>query len=247
MPPASRGRWITLSAEMSRFPRASPAGFRCWATQEPWGYLALESRRQPHAWTQNTLQQALHDPLTGLPNRRRLREQLERMIEGAQRNQTSVMAVYMDLDRFKQINDTLGHSFGDRFLQYVVRRRLLPIIGQNDLLARVGGDEFVLIMSEHDHPDIVHGAAKMAEALLKSLTAPILLEGQELAISVSIGISRYPTDAQDADSLVKNADVAMYRAKAEGRGDFRFFTSHMNRTTLERFELEADLRYALTR
>ena len=238
---------------------------------ELWGYLGLESKREPRQWEpeeqkylaiaaeaitgaqtrrnseQNTLQQALHDPLTGLSNRRRLREQLELTIEKAQKNHTSVVAVYMDLDRFKQINDTLGHGFGDRFLQYVVRRRLLPTIGQKDLLARVGGDEFVLIMSEDNHPDIVNGAAKMAEALLKALTEPILMEGQELVISVSIGISRFPTDAQDADSLVKNADVAMYRAKEEGRGDFRFFTPQMNRSTKERFELEADLRHDLTR
>lgn len=236
-----------------------------------WGYLALESRRQPREWSveeqgylkiateaitgaqtrrnseQNTLQQALHDPLTGLSNRRRLREQLELAIERAQKNHTSVVAVYMDLDRFKQINDTLGHAFGDRFLQFVVRRRLLTTIGQKDLLARVGGDEFVLIMCEENHADIVNGAAKMAESLLKALTEPILLEGQELVISTSIGISRYPTDAQDADTLVKNADVAMYRAKEEGRGDFRFFTPQMNRSTRERFELEADLRHDLTR
>lgn len=236
-----------------------------------WGYLALESRREPREWSHeeqnylkiaveaitgaqsrrnselNTLQQALHDPLTGLSNRRRLREQLELAIERAQRNHTSVVAVYMDLDRFKQINDTLGHAFGDRFLQYVVRRRLQTTIGQNDLLARVGGDEFVLIMCEEHHPDIVNASAKMAEALLKALTEPILMEGQELVISTSIGISRFPTDAQDADTLVKNADVAMYRAKEEGRGDFRFFTPQMNRTTKERFEIEADLRHDLTR
>ena len=238
---------------------------------ELWGYLGLESKREPRQWEneeqkyvaiaaeaitgaqsrrnseQNTLQQALHDPLTGLSNRRHLREQLETTIERAQKHHSSVIAVYMDLDRFKQINDTLGHAFGDRFLQYVVRRRLLPTIGQRDLLARVGGDEFVLIMSEEHHPDIVNGAAKMAESLLKALTEPILMEGQELVISASIGISRFPTDAQDADSLVKNADVAMYKAKEEGRGDFRFFTPQMNRTTKERFELEADLRHDLTR
>ncbi|MCX6368020.1 MAG: EAL domain-containing protein [Armatimonadetes bacterium] len=236
-----------------------------------WGYLGLESKREPRQWEneeqkyliiaaeaitgaqsrrnseQKTLQQALHDPLTGLSNRRRLCEQLELTIERAQKQHSSVIAVYMDLDRFKQINDTLGHAFGDRFLQYVVRRRLLPTIGQRDLLARVGGDEFVLIMSEEHHPDIVNGAAKMAEALLKALTEPILMEGQELVISVSIGISRFPTDAQDADSLLKNADVAMYKAKEDGRGDFRFFTPQMNRTTKERFELEADLRHDLTR
>lgn len=238
---------------------------------ELWGYLALESRRAPRQWSaeeqgylaiaaeaitgaqarrnseQNTLQQALHDPLTGLSNRRRLREQLELFIERAQKNHTSVVAVYMDLDRFKQINDTLGHAFGDRFLQYVVRRRLLPTIGQKDLLARVGGDEFILIMSEENHSDIINNAAKMAESLLKALTEPILMEGQELVISASIGISRFPTDALDADALIKNADVAMYRAKEEGRGDFRFFTPQMNRTTKERFELEADLRHDLTR
>ena len=238
---------------------------------ELWGYLGLESKREPRTWESeeqkylaiaveaimgaqarrnselNTLQQALHDPLTGLSNRRCLREQLELTIERAQKNHTSVVAVYMDLDRFKQINDTLGHAFGDRFLQYVVRRRLLPTIGKKDLLARVGGDEFVLIMSEEHHPDIINKAAKMAETLLKALTEPILMEGQELVISVSIGISRFPTDAQDADALVKNADVAMYRAKEEGRGDFRFFTPQMNRSTKERFELEADLRHDLTR
>ncbi len=238
---------------------------------ELWGYLGLESKRELRQWEseeqkylaiageaitqaqtrrsseQNTLQQALHDPLTGLSNRRRLREQLELTIEKAQKNHSSVVVVYMDLDRFKQINDSLGHAFGDRFLQYVVRRRLLPTIGQKDLLARVGGDEFVLIMSEEHHPDIVNKAAQMAESLLKALTEPIMMEDQELVISASIGISRFPTDAQDADSLVKNADVAMYRAKEEGRGDFRFFTPQMNRSTKERFELEADLRHDLTR
>lgn len=236
-----------------------------------WGYIGFESRNAPRLWNDeeishlsiaaealtraqmrrnnelHTLQQALHDPLTGLSNRRRLREQLEKSIEHAQAKQSSIVVVYLDLDRFKQINDTLGHSFGDRFLQFVVRHRLIPCIGKKDLLARVGGDEFVLIMNEIDHPDIVNGAAKMAESLLKSLTEPILLEGQELVISTSIGISRFPMDGQDADTLLKHADVAMYRAKEEGRGDFRFFTPQMNRLTQERFELEAELRHDLTR
>lgn len=236
-----------------------------------WGYVGFESRNRARTWAseelshleiaaeaitrsqtrrnneQNTLQQALHDPLTGLSNRRRLRDQLEKWVERAHKNHTSIVVVYLDLDRFKQINDTLGHAFGDRFLQFVVRRRLIPCIGPKDLLARVGGDEFVLVMNEPDHPDIVNGAAKMAESLLKSLTEPILLEGQELVISTSIGISRFPTDGHDADTLLKNADVAMYRAKEEGRGDFRFFTPQMNHTTKERFELEAELRHDLTR
>lgn len=236
-----------------------------------WGYIGFESKHRPRTWTseeiahlaiaaeaitrsqsrrnneQNTLQQALHDPLTGLSNRRRLREQLERWVDRAHKNHSSIVVIYLDLDRFKQINDTLGHAFGDRFLQFVVRRRLLTCIGPKDLLARVGGDEFVLVMNQPDHPDIVNGAAKMAEAILKSLTEPILLEGQELVISTSIGISRFPTDGQDADTLLKHADVAMYRAKEEGRGDFRFFTPQMNHSTKERFELEAELRHDLTR
>jgi diguanylate cyclase (GGDEF)-like protein len=234
-----------------------------------WGFLGLENRQSPRLWEpqdldmlktaasalvqaqarreneQATMQQALHDPLTGLSNRRRLREKLDEAILVAQANQTSVIVVYMDLDRFKQINDTLGHAFGDRFLQYIVKHRLIPCIGKKDLLARVGGDEFVLVMSETDHPDIVNGSARTAESLLKSLTEPVHLEGQELVISTSIGISRFPTDGADADTLLKHADVAMYKAKEEGRGDYRFFTSQMNRITKERFELEADLRHDL--
>ncbi len=192
-----------------------------------------------------TLQQAHHDALTGLPNRRKLHEELEKALETARNRRAAVAVLYLDLDRFKQINDSLGHAFGDRFLQYVVRHRLQPCLGRRDLLARVGGDEFVLLISDLDHPDIVTGAEQKADAILRSLSLPISLEGQELAVSTSIGISRYPTDGADADSLLKHADVAMYNAKQEGRSKYRFFTASMNAATRERFQMETDLRHDL--
>jgi diguanylate cyclase (GGDEF)-like protein len=204
-------------------------------------FFHAEARREIERATRR---QALHDPLTDLPNRRHLKEELERRVAEATRLGAGLAVVFLDLDRFKQINDTLGHDFGDRFLQYVVRHRLHPCLGNTDFLARVGGDEFVLILSgsrEGIHADALQRAA----AILRSLMLPITLEGQELYISTSIGISLYPDNGDDVETLMKQADVAMYAVKENGKNNFRYFEPAMLEGATDKLKLEADLRHAL--
>lgn len=204
-------------------------------------FLHAEARREIERATRR---QALHDPLTDLPNRLHLREELERRLGDAEKSGTGVAVVFLDLDRFKQINDTLGHDFGDRFLQYIVRHRLHPCLGTSDFLARVGGDEFVLVLSS-ERQSLIHDATQRASAILRSLMLPVALEGQELYISTSIGISGFPTDGSNVESLMKHADVAMYAVKETGKNNFRFFESAMMEGTTDKLRLEADLRHAL--
>ncbi len=205
------------------------------------GFFHAEARRDIE---RTTRRQALHDPLTELPNRRHLKEELERRLGDAEKQGTGLAVVFLDLDRFKQINDTLGHDFGDRFLQYVVRHRLQPCLGNSDFLARVGGDEFVLVLSA-THVVLHADASQRASAILRSLMLPITLEGQELYISTSIGISLYPESGTDVDSLMKQADVAMYAVKESGRNNFRYFETKMLAGAADKLKLEADLRHVL--
>lgn len=205
------------------------------------GFFHADTRREIERATRK---QALHDPLTDLPNRRHLKEELERRLAESERVGTALAVVFLDLDRFKQINDTLGHDFGDRFLQYIVRHRLHPCLGSLDFLARVGGDEFVLIISS-TRDGIRTDASQRAGAILRSLTLPITLEGQELYISTSIGISVYPEHANDVESLMKQADVAMYAVKEGGKNNFRYFETSMLEGATDKLKLEADLRHAL--
>ena len=204
-------------------------------------FLHAEARREIERATRR---QALHDPLTDLPNRLHLREELERRLGDAEKAGTGVAVVFLDLDRFKQINDTLGHDFGDRYLQYVVRHRLHPCLAASDFLARVGGDEFVLILSA-ERQSLVHDATQRAGAILRSLMLPIALEGQELYISTSIGISGFPTDGADVETLMKHADISMYAVKEAGKNNYRFFESAMLEGATGKLRLEADLRHAL--
>jgi diguanylate cyclase (GGDEF)-like protein len=205
------------------------------------GFFHAETRRDVE---QATRRQALHDPLTELPNRRHLKEELERRLSDAERIGSGLAVVFLDLDRFKQINDTLGHDFGDRFLQYVVKHRLHPCLGSSDFLARVGGDEFVLLITGGLEA-IRNDASQRAGAILRSLMLPITLEGHELYISTSIGISLYPGDGNDVESLMKQADVAMYAVKEAGKNNFRCFETSMLEGATDKLKLEADLRHAL--
>ena len=185
---------------------------------------------------------AQHDPLTNLPNRTLLDDRLAQAITQADRNGTSVALLYLDLDNFKYINDSLGHAMGDQLLKSVAQR-LSNCIRAADTVSRHGGDEFLILVIEDEH---VHNAAHIAEKILESLTAPHLILKHEFHTTASIGISVYPTDGRDAETLIKNADTAMYHAKASGRNNYQFFNPDMNRRAVERHSVEAELRQALT-
>ncbi|QQS54085.1 MAG: EAL domain-containing protein [Candidatus Competibacteraceae bacterium] len=186
---------------------------------------------------------ATHDPLTGLPNRSLLIERLNQAIHRAHRRQGYVGILFLDLDRFKTINDSLGHGIGDQLLQ-AVTERLRACIRQEDILARQGGDEFILVLPEIDEPAI---AGRVAEHLLHALREPFALQEHRLHVNTSIGISIYPLDAADPPTLIRFADNAMYQAKEAGRAGYVFFTSELNVQVSELFTLGNELRHALER
>jgi diguanylate cyclase (GGDEF)-like protein len=184
---------------------------------------------------------AYHDTLTGLPNRLLLRDRLALAVAQAHRHPHGLAVLFLDLDRFKIINDSLGHSVGDRVI-YEVAARLRTCLREGDTVARLGGDEFTLLL-----PDVSQAvdAAKVAHKVLDLLRLPLLIDGRELFVTASMGISLYPDDGRDAETLVKNADTAMYRAKEQGRDNYQLYTPAMNASALERLALESDLRRAL--
>ena len=184
---------------------------------------------------------AYHDALTGLPNRLLFNDRLSVAVAQAHRSASRLAILFLDLDRFKVINDSLGHSLGDRLLQEVAER-LQAGVRQGDTVARLGGDEFILLL-----PGIgrAEDAAKVAEKILETLKFPVRLEDRELFVTASIGISLYPEDGFDVESLIKNADTAMYRAKEQGRDNYQLYTHAMNETAVERLGLESSLRKAL--
>ncbi len=186
---------------------------------------------------------AQHDLVTNLPNRLLLNDRISQSISLARRQNRRIAVIFLDLDRFKYINDSLGHAIGDQLLQSVSKRLLASVRG-SDTVSRQGGDEFVILLSE-----IAHGedAATSARKILLSLSAPHVIEGQELHIDGSIGISIYPEDGPDAETLIKNADTAMYHAKEKGRNNFQFFKAEMNLKAVERQSIEGSLHQALDR
>lgn len=186
---------------------------------------------------------ATHDVLTDLPNRQLFQERLDYALTEARRNRHRVALLFLDLDRFKLTNDTLGHAAGDRLLQSVAER-LAGCIRSTDTAARLGGDEFTVIIPAVQRSQDV---ARIANKILDALSRPFDQEGIELFITASIGISVFPSDGLDTETLLKNADIAMYRAKANGRNNFQFYTPSMNAKALERMELEYSLRQALDR
>lgn len=186
---------------------------------------------------------AHHDPLTELPNRALLTDRLAHGLDRARRHGTRLAVLFIDLDRFKYINDSLGHPVGDKLLK-VVADRFTTALREEDTLSRIGGDEFVVILEDLGATD---DAARVAGKLLEVLETPLQVEGHELFIGASIGISLFPTDGDSIDALVRCADSAMYRAKEAGRNTFQFFTPEQARESRERFELERDLRQAVER
>ena len=188
-------------------------------------------------------QMATHDHLTGLPNRVLFNEELQRALARAERHTRPVTLFFMDLDRFKNINDTLGHQFGDRVLQEAAKC-LAGCVREGDIIARLGGDEFVLLVEELGDPAAL---TEIARKLLAAVADLGRIDGQELNISLSIGICAYPADGRDAKTLLAGADIAMYRAKEQGRNGFCFYSAELQSHTPEKLALEAGLRHGLER
>ncbi|MDH5179175.1 MAG: EAL domain-containing protein, partial [Gammaproteobacteria bacterium] len=184
---------------------------------------------------------AHHDSLTGLPNRVLLQDRLAQAIARIRWHERSIAVMFMDLDRFKMINDTLGHAIGDQLLQYVARR-LHECVREGDTVARLGGDEFAIVLNDLAALDDV---PHIAEKLIESLSEPLVINGQELFITSSIGIAMFPQDGTDSQELLKKADAAMYRAKARGKDNYQFYTVEDDHQASERLSIETRLRRAL--
>lgn len=185
---------------------------------------------------------AYYDILTGLPNRTLFHDRIGQTLISAQRDNTHFAVLFLDLDRFKYINDSLGHMVGDKMLQ-VVAKRLKSSVRETDTISRLGGDEFIILLRETNED----GAAHVAEKMLKAVAEPFEVEGVTVATQGSIGISLYPNDGKDVNTLIKNADAAMYHAKDHGKNNFQFFTEQMNARAQFHFNMEKDLRLALER
>jgi diguanylate cyclase (GGDEF)-like protein/PAS domain S-box-containing protein len=223
--------------------------------------------RRPGAWVSGTIQDvteqrqaqdrirylANFDSLTGLANRRLFKERLDRMISQAAMNDTMVAVLFLDLDRFKRINDTLGHSAGDQLLRVVADRlrdrvRGSDVVGRPEgddpdpPVSRLGGDEFTVLLSQISDPE---DAGDVAKRILEALPEPITVDGHEIWTTASIGIAIYPMDGEDVESLLKHADTAMYHAKEQQRNSYHFFSKSMNAALVRKLSLESRLRDAL--
>ncbi|MGN7612271.1 putative bifunctional diguanylate cyclase/phosphodiesterase [Magnetococcales bacterium HHB-1] len=216
----------------------------------------VEKRQSAEQQLQNLQQQQKHlehllkqktesDELTGLPNRNRFYDRLSQAMAMASRSKTNVVIMLLDLDKFKRINDSMGHHIGDQLLKKVAKR-LVSCVRESDTIARPGGDEFIILLPNLLHiPHIELVASKIQRAFDKPFNLHAEGEVKAIYISTSIGITLYPNDASTGEELVKNADNAMFQAKKAGRNTFRFFTPEMNTAAKERVKLESDLRYAL--
>jgi diguanylate cyclase (GGDEF)-like protein len=197
---------------------------------------------------------AYYDALTGLPNRERFKEQAGQAMTAARRVGTKMALIYLDLDHFKRINDTLGHTAGDTLLRGVAKA-LTNIVRGTDIvakvdaetsvsssLARLGGDEFTIMLTGLSRSE---SAARVAKRILQALARPLKIDDREYVVTGSMGIAVYPDDGEDVDLLLRNADIAMYAAKEDGRNNYRFFSEEMNSRMLDRLALESDLRMAI--
>ena len=205
--------------------------------------LVLRDVSVAHALAKKVIHSAEHDFLTGLPNRLLLNDRIGQAIALAQRHMHTVAVLFLDLDGFKHINDSLGHSTGDKLLQSVAER-LLDCVRTPDTVSRQGGDEFVILLPEVKHAEDVAIAARR---VLRAVAGAHFVDHHELHVTSSIGVSLYPDDGLDAEALIKNADTAMYQAKEDARQSFKFFRPDMNVRAVERQSIEEDLRRALER
>jgi diguanylate cyclase (GGDEF)-like protein/PAS domain S-box-containing protein len=198
----------------------------------------ISDRKQAETRAQHL---ADHDPLTGMPNRRLLEDRLTQAIARGDRSQKPTAVMFVDLDRFKVVNDTLGHAVGDLLLKECAER-LVKQLRVGDTVCRLGGDEFVVVLPEVSRSS---DAAGVAQKIIDAVSLPFVFESHELQVSVSVGISVFPDDGRDAESLIRNADAAMYHAKETGRACYQFFTEQMNVAASKRVAIEGDLRRAL--
>jgi diguanylate cyclase (GGDEF)-like protein/PAS domain S-box-containing protein len=198
----------------------------------------IGDRRQAEERAQHL---ADHDALTGLPNRRLLEDRLTQALALSQRNRKQTAVMFVDLDRFKAINDSLGHAAGDQVLKEVAQR-LVKQLRVGDTICRMGGDEFVVVLPEAKRST---DAANVAQKIIETLSLPVRAADRELTVTPSIGIAVFPDDGRDAEALIRNADAAMYHAKESGRANYQFFTEQMNQVASRRLALENDLRRAL--
>jgi diguanylate cyclase (GGDEF)-like protein len=172
------------------------------------------------------IKMAYHDALTGLPNRMLFKDRLTMAMSYATRNKKEVAVMMLDLDKFKEVNDTLGHSMGDLLLKSV-SERLLQLLRMNDTVARIGGDEFMIVLPEISSSQ---DAGIIAQKMIHSFETPFMFDDHELRITTSIGIALYPADGKDVETLIKHADMAMYSAKAMGRNAYRYYGDHGNQS-----------------
>lgn len=200
--------------------------------------------RELQTATARAFKLAQQDILTGLPNRVLLNQRLQQILALAKREHQQVAVLFLDFDHFKRINDTLGHDSGDQLLQQVAQR-LSATIRESDMVARLGGDEFVLVLTGLNMAQSAHELLQLVERVRGAFGTPFSVNGQDLSLTVSIGVSMFPDDAIDAPSLIKQADTAMYAAKEQGRNSYRFFTADMNTRIQARLQLENSLRRAL--
>ncbi len=184
---------------------------------------------------------AYHDPLTGLPNRMLYMDRLEVALAQASRYEQKLAVMFLDVDRFKEINDSLGHTAGDALLR-MVAERVRRCVRQSDTVSRFGGDEFAILVQKIEG---FEDAAKVAQKVLESVKAPYMVHGRDIVVSTSIGISIFPEDGSDSEELLRNADTALYRAKDQGRDNYQLYEAGMNARALERLALEGRLRKAL--
>ncbi|MBV1881855.1 MAG: EAL domain-containing protein [Pseudomonadales bacterium] len=206
-------------------------------------YIALFSDITTRKKSEETIwRQANFDTLTGLPNRDRFQYRLEEEMAASKKAEQCLALLLIDLDEFKEVNDTLGHDVGDKLLK-VVAERIVSCVGQSDIVARLGGDEFTIIVSGFENIDYVN---TLAEKLIESLVTPYQLDAEVVHISASIGITLYPDDAVAIDVLIKNADQAMYEAKSRGRNRYSYFTQSLHDEAQNRRHLSNDLRTALS-
>jgi diguanylate cyclase (GGDEF)-like protein/PAS domain S-box-containing protein len=219
----------------------SAAPIRDWDQRLVGAVMAFRDISRNVALTSEMRHLAQHDFLTNLPSRVLLNDRVALAISLAKRSKMYPVLLFLDLDKFKHINDSLGHSVGDQLLQ-AVAERLLGCVRTSDTVSRYGGDEFVILLADERHPQ---DAALTAEKILHALSTPFLIGEQELYTSTSIGIGVYPFDGTDAVTLVKNADTAMYHAKERGRNNYQFFHQTMNQRAVERQLIESNLRRAL--
>ncbi len=236
----------------SRFQRSGGQSFPVWhhvsTVRDGRGvvrhYISMFSDITDKKFSEDRIRHlAHHDGLTDLPNRTLFADRLNHALERSRRDDLKVALMFIDLDRFKNVNDSLGHQYGDRLLK-VVASRLQHAVRDEDTLARFGGDEFVVLVEGVRSPE---GAARVAQKLLALLEDPVVLDEHEIFVGASIGIALHPDDGTDSEALLRSADSAMYEAKASGRSTFRFYTAEQTRISRELFELEGGLRRALDR